>query len=344
MSQNNGALFINLGTPDDETPSSVGHYLKEFLMDPLVVDIPYVLRWILVNVLIVPRRKHKSAEAYKKIWNESGSPLLSNSKKLMEKMKLSLGTQWTCELGMRYGNPSVESALKKLKDQGVKNLTVVPLYPQYALSSTESSLQEVRRVLRTLNWNIQPRVITDFFDRSEFIQPLAMKLQDQLKLSEVDKVVFSFHGLPVRHLTKLGETYKDCHLKSACCDRVTADNRRCYRAQSYSTVRKVAARLGLTEDKYLVTFQSRLGRTEWIKPYTDLEIPKLAAQGNKRIAVVCPSFVADCLETLEEINIRAREDFMKAGGQKFTYIECLNADEAWVDGLTDLVRKPMAGI
>ena len=330
-----GLLFINLGTPESTSPESVGKYLSEFLMDPLVVDIPYAFRWILVRLLIVPKRKFQSAEAYEKIWTKEGSPLLVNSETLVKNLRANISRP--CELGMRYGSPSIESALRSLKKNGVEELTVIPLYPQYALSSTESSQREVQRVLQKMGWAPRTKFLKDFFDRSEFIGPLAQKIQESIDLAKIDKLVFSFHGLPARHVQKLYHKDPKCYESESCCNRVTTENRDCYRAQSYATARKVAARLNLPQEKYTVTFQSRLGRREWIKPYTDVELPKLVQAGAKRIAVVCPSFVADCLETLEEINIRAREDFVRAGGEDFTYIPCMNGDLDWVDGLQKMV-------
>lgn len=332
----NGLLFINLGTPENTHPESIGRYLSEFLMDPLVIDIPFVFRWILVKLLIVPKRKFKSAEAYEKIWSAEGSPLLKNSVDLVNKLRETISQP--CELGMRYGSPSIQSALEKLRASGVEEISIVPLYPQFALSSTESSEREVKRALLALNWQPKTKFLKDFFDRDEFVGPLAQKIQESVELSKIDKLVFSFHGLPARHVQKLSAPEVNCYSADSCCNRVTINNRYCYRAQCFATARKVAARLGLSEDRYVVTFQSRLGRAEWIKPYTDIEIPKLVQAGVKKIAVVCPSFVADCLETLEEIDIRAREDFTKAGGESFVYVPCLNSDPDWVDGLSKLSR------
>jgi len=309
-------------------------------MDPLVIDIPYLFRWFLINCLIVPKRKHTSAEAYQKIWTEKGSPLLIHSRALVQKVQLMLNVP--CALGMRYGSPSILSALETLKQAGVENLVVVPLYPQFALSSTESSEVETRQALRKLNWPVKMTVVKDFFDRDEFIGPLVSKIQETVELEKLDKFVFSFHGLPVRHLQKITHPEANCYTRKSCCDRVSEFNRWCYRAQCFSTARKISARLGLSEDQYIVTFQSRLGRTEWIRNYTDEELPKLASNDKKRIAVVCPSFVSDCLETLEEINMRAREDFLKAGGTEFHYIPCLNDDEDWAEGLAKIVGGVLA--
>jgi ferrochelatase len=319
-------------------------------MDPLVVDLPFILRWFLVRALIVPRRKYLASEAYKKIWSPEGSPLLVHSRELVEKMRGELSA--SCELAMRYGRPGLAGALESLRGQGVTDLAVIPLYPQYALSSTESSRREVERVVARMGWSVKLNFLTDFFGRHEFLGPLALKIRESVDLASVDRLVFSFHGLPVRHVQRASGS-ADCYQAADCCARVSEGNRLCYRAQCFATARGLAARLGLEpapsssaerispsgSAKYLVTFQSRLGRREWIKPYTDIELPRLARAGARRIAVVCPSFVCDCLETLEEINIRARRDFLSAGGESLTYIPCLNADDEWVQGLAELVRE-----
>lgn len=338
-----GVLLINLGTPDDPSPESVSRYLKEFLMDAFVVDIPTFFRWILVYILVVPRRKFVASNAYKKIWRDK-SPLLAHSVDLVREVGKILGDRYICKLGMRYGNPKILSALQELKAEGVTQLLVLPLYPQYALSSTESSLAMVKQCLVQLNWKVDLVFSKDFFDRSEFIDPLSAQIQSSVSLSEMDCLVFSFHGLPVRHVQKLQDYKSNCYQTSSCCDRVSETNRWCYRAQSFATARGLAKKLNLRPDQYIVTFQSRLGRTEWIKPFTDLELPKLARDG-KRVAIVCPSFTNDCLETLEEIDIRARQEFMDNGGKVFKYVPCLNSNPQWVKGLSSLILQmdPITG-
>lgn len=340
-----GVLLLNLGTPTSPTPQAVGDYLNEFLMDPYVIDRSFLLRFLLVKVLIVPRRKYKSAEAYKKIWTEEGSPLLRHTDNLTRALRDARGG--SVEFAMRYGTPSIQGALNKLRAAGITQLIVVPLYPQYALSSTESSIFATTQALKRMSWKIQPTILRDFFDRDEFIHPLARMFSQKIDMSKTDKVVFSFHGLPVRHVKKVEVKSGSCCVKQ-CCEKVGIDNRLCYRAQCFATARKIANLLKLPSEKYLVTFQSRLGTTKWIEPYTDVEIPKLVASGVKNIAVLCPSFVCDCLETLEEIDIRARADFLKVGGENFNYVPCLNSNEDWVHGLANLIlglqeSKPALG-
>tara|TARA_R110000868_G_scaffold168175_8_gene402769 strand:- start:3101 stop:4108 length:1008 start_codon:yes stop_codon:yes gene_type:complete len=329
-----GVLLINLGTPDDTKPRSVYVYLKQFLNDPRVIDLPALLRYFLVNWIIVPFRYKKSAHAYEQIWSEKGSPLLVNSLALVESVAKKLGDDFQVELGMRYGNPSIDSAIAKLS--GCEKIIAVPLFPQYSSAASGSAVEELLRVIGG-KWNVPAISITkDFFKHPGFIHAYANIIKDHLKDKKNDLVIFSYHGLPERHITK-----SDCR---ASCSRVSAcppvgdSNAYCYRAQCYETTRLIAAELKLEPSQYLVTFQSRLGRTPWIQPYTDTELPELVAKNIKNIAVVCPSFVADCLETLEEINIRAREQWQEVGGNEFTFIPCLNDSALWTDGLVDIIH------
>ncbi len=330
-----GVLLVNLGTPDTAKPASVYVYLKQFLNDPRVIDIPALLRYFLVNWIIVPFRYKKSAHAYQQVWTEKGSPLLVHSLALVNSVAKTLGDGFHVELGMRYGNPSIESAVKKLS--ACEKIIAVPLFPQYSSAASGSAVEELLRVLGQ-QWNIPAITITkDFFNHPDFISAYASIIKEQLQNKPCDLVVFSYHGLPERHLNKSA-----CH---APCSRVTAcppmddSNAFCYRAQCYDTTRLLAAELNLSADQYLVTFQSRLGRTPWIQPYTDIELPNLAKRGVKNIAIVCPSFVADCLETLEEINMRAREQWQELGGQAFTFIPCLNDSERWTQGLVKIIQS-----
>ena len=334
-----GLLLCNLGTPDDPSPGSVRRYLREFLADPRVLDINPVGRWALLNLIILPLRPRKSAAAYRQIWTDRGSPLLTNSEDLTAAVRARLGHDWVVELGMRYQRPSIASALDKLRASGADRIVVFPLYPQYSASSTGSSVEEVFRVAAR-PW-VTPTLsfIEPFYDDPGFIEALAERGRPILQAERPDHVLFSFHGLPERHMHKSDPTGSHCLASQSCCDRMVAANRHCYRAQCFATARALGACLGLPEGSSSVSFQSRLGRTPWIRPYTDIVLTELAAKGKKRIVVFCPAFVADCLETLEEIGIRAKRDFVAAGGEGLTLVPSLNASPAWVDAVVELVRR-----
>lgn len=321
-------LLVNLGTPEHPEPKSVRRYLREFLNDPRVIDLPTIIRWPLVNLFIIPFRYKKTSAAYQKIWTETGSPLLVISQKIRDKLASMLGENYQVELGMRYCQPSLESALEKLAN--CDSLTVLPLFPQYTSAATGSALEQVLGLLSS-RWNIpEIHIRQDFYNEPGFINAFAEVIKNNLP-EKIDKIIFSYHGLPERHISK-SQCKAKCDKLSAC-PAITNENRFCYRAQCYASTQFIADKLGLAKDQYLVSFQSRLGRTPWIRPYTDLLLPELSAQGVKNIAVVSPSFIADCLETLEEINIRLRKQWESLGGQEFTFIPCANDSEAMVEFL-----------
>lgn len=328
-----GVLLINLGTPDHCNTKSVRRYLKEFLLDPRVIDIPAIFRWILVNLVILPFRSSKSAAAYQKIWLHSGSPLLVHGVELQQSVSHELGSDYHVELGMRYGNPSIESALDKLKD--CDNIFIIPLFPQYSSAANGSAIEKSLNILAK-KWNIPAlTIVRDFYKDHGFISAYADIIKKTIGEKKIDLVLFSYHGLPERHITK-SECLASCD-RLAPCPKMNDDNIYCYRAQCYETTSLITDELNLSPEQYRVSFQSRLGRTPWIKPYTDLILPELIAQGIKNIAIVCPSFVADCLETLEEINIRAREQWKMLGGEEFTFIPCLNDHPVWVKSLAKMI-------
>ncbi len=338
MHERQGLLLVNLGTPDAPEEGEVRRYLREFLSDPRVLDISGPLRWALLELFILPTRPARSAEAYRKVWTAQGSPLLVHGRALAARMAEALGPTWAVELGMRYGNPSLRSALDKLSAAGARTLTLVPLYPQYASSSTGSTLERVYQ-LTGAAWNVPAlRVVEPFFDHPAFIDAWVEVARPVLLEAQADHVLFSFHGLPERQVLKSDVSGKHCLQSAGCCDVAVAENRWCYRAQCFSTARLLASRLGIAAEHSTVSFQSRLGRTPWLKPYTDLLLGKLAQQGVRRLAVLCPAFVADCLETEEEIGIRARADFLRAGGAALTLVPSLNAHPAWVRALVQLVQ------
>jgi ferrochelatase len=337
-----GLLILNLGTPDDPGPEAVGRYLREFLMDKWVIDIPWLWRWILVHILIVPRRKHASSLAYKTIWTERGSPLRFNLLALAAKV-MEAAPNFNVKSAMRYGQPSIKSALQSYAQSDVEEILVFPLYPQYAESTARSSIEECTRLAKEI-WpqvNSGPKIafVQDYFIHPEFISSYSRELKSHLKSNPVDHVLMSFHGLPERHMKKVDTTGGDhCLRNKTCCETMKLENRLCYRAQSVQTARAISVSSGLSEGRYSVSFQSRLGRTKWIEPYTDIVIPNLAKSGIKNLVVLCPSFTADCLETIEEMGDRGRRLFLEAGGETFTLLPCLNDSEDWVEGLLSIAN------
>jgi ferrochelatase len=337
-----GLLLINLGTPQAAETGAVRTYLKQFLSDPRVLDMNALGRFLLLRLIILPFRSPKSAAAYQKIWTNRGSPLLFESQDLSKAVSETLGKDFVVELGMRYGEPSLESALRKLEKADVTRILVLPLYPQYSSASTGSSLEEVFRIASML-WNVPPlRIGEPFYEHPGFIEAFAAVARPVLDQLQPDHVLFSYHGLPERHVKKSDMTGTHCLQNGACCDAITAANANCYRAQCFATTRALSQRLGLAADKHSVSFQSRLTKEPWIKPYTDFVLPELAQKGVKKIAVLCPAFVADCLETLEEVRLRAKEDFVKAGGEELLLVPSLNSHPVWVKAVVTMVNELMA--
>jgi len=334
-----GLLLINLGTPDAPTSSAVRRYLREFLSDPRVIDIHSLPRWFLLNFAILVFRPRKSAKLYRKIWDARGSPLLLHSLEFTQQLAGELEGEFEVELGMRYGNPSLKDALERLRAKKVQSITLMPLYPQYAASSTASSLERAYRLIGE-GWDVPPiRVVPPFFDQPSFLDALATSSGALIRQSRADHVLFSFHALPERHIRKSDPVGNHCLASSQCCDQIGAANANCYRAQAHYTAREVARRIGIAPQGFSISFQSRLGSGAWIRPHTDVLVPELARRGVRRLAVLCPAFVADCLETLEEIGIRARESFLAAGGEELILVPCLNAHPLWVRAAANLVRS-----
>lgn len=339
----NGLLLLNLGTPDAPRPREVRRYLREFLSDPRVLDIAAPLRALLLNLIILPVRPRRSAAAYAKIWTDRGSPLLFHSQDLETAVQSRLGDGWRVRLGMRYGSPSVRSALQALLDEGqVDRLIVLPLYPQQSSAATGSSIEEVFRVL-SQRWVVPSvQIVEPFFDDPGFVRAFAAQGRPILEKVRPDHVLFSFHGLPERHLTKSEDCGSYCLRRDDCCAAVGPQNRSCYRAQCFATAQKLASDLAIEPERYTVCFQSRLGRTPWIQPHTDVVLPELRRRGVRRVVVFCPAFVADCLETLEEIGIRAREEFLREGGEELVLVPSLNASPEWVDAVIAMVQRQAA--
>jgi len=329
--------MINLGTPESPGPSDVRRYLREFLMDPRVIDLPAWKRWLVVNMILISRPR-ASGEAYAKIWTEQGSPLLVHSRALVDKISRRL-PELRVELGMRYGNPSIASALQRLRADGVDKVVVFPLYPQYSSAANGSSLDKVYAEAARL-WNVPDiETIPPFYDDPGFIAACAAQARPMIDDVDPEKIYFSFHGLPERHVAKSDESGEHCLRSADCCARIVETNRHCYRAQCHATARLLAERLGIPDDKYVICFQSRLGRDPWIKPYTDHVMIEHARAGVKRAVILSPAFVADCLETLEELRIRAVADWTAHGGERLEVVPCINSDERWVDAAIDLVRR-----
>lgn len=328
-----GVLLVNLGTPDSPSVKDVRKYLHQFFSDPLVIDMPWFSRQLLKYLIILPLRSPKSAQLYQSIWTKDGSPLLVHSLALKEKLQESLGDKYQVEIGMRYGNPCIEAALEKLNAAKVNKLIILPLFPQYASSTTGSAIDAVKAALiKTEITNI--RFIPPFFNHVMFINAWAEQAS-AYNIADYDHILFSFHGLPERHILK--DAQESC-LRENCCDEIDNQNANCYRAQCHETAKLIAIRLNIASTFYAVTFQSRIGRTPWIKPHTDKKITELAKNGAKKILVFAPSFVADCLETLHEISIKYKKLFIESGGEQLDLVESLNSHPAWVSALKQLIE------
>lgn len=332
-----GLLLINLGTPDAPTKGAVRRYLREFLGDPKVIDINPIGRALLLNLIILPFRSGKSAQLYQSIWTEEGSPLLVHGQALRTEVAACLDDDWQVELAMRYGKPSISAALQRLTEAGCTSLAVLPLYPQFASSTTGSTLERVSELTDESSPPIH--IVPPFYDDEDFVAAFVAVGRPVLDEKKPDHVVYSFHGLPERHVLKDDPSKQHCLQSDSCCDQVAEVNRNCYRAQCYATARGISSALNLEDNSWTVSFQSRLGRTEWIKPYFDELLPTLAEQGHKNLVVFSPAFVADCLETLEEIGIRAREQWKACGGEELSLVPSLNATAPWARCVANLAQR-----
>ena len=332
-----GVLLVNLGSPDSTETKDVKKYLDEFLMDEGVIDLPYLLRALLVKGIILNTRPKKSAKAYKKIWWPEGSPLIVLSKRLQTNLqkKVSLPV----ELAMRYGNPSIEHGLTQLNNQGVDEVLLLPLYPQFAMATTETIVVLAEKIKKKKFPTMKLEIVPAFYNKKDYIKNLADSIRDNLQNFKSDYILFSYHGVPERHIRKSDVTKSHCQINNTCCVTPSKAHDFCYRHQCLETTRQVAEVLGLEEGKFGTSFQSRLGRDPWLQPYTDATIDGLAQKGIKNLAVVTPAFVSDCLETLEEIGMEAAESFKENGGEHFLSIPCLNDREDWVHTLTSWVEE-----
>lgn len=332
-----GVLLVNLGTPDSTKTGDVRKYLREFLMDKRVIDIPFLFRWMLVNLIIAPFRAPKSAKEYRKLWVERGSPLKFYGHDVRDMLQNELEQDYVVALGMRYQSPSIKDALDELRSHNVAKIIVIPLFPQYASATSGSVHDKVMEIVQ--KWQIIPQInfVSTFVEEPGFYKTFASLGQKHLDKHEYDHVIFSFHGLPERQIRK-GSVDNYCKLGS-CCNAYHDKNRFCYRAQCFQTARLIANELNLPEDKYSVTFQSRLGNDPWIRPYTDDVLKDLAKEGKKSVLAYSPAFVSDCLETTIEVGEEFKEEFEEAGGERWDLVESLNDNKDWVQTLKSLVMK-----
>jgi protoporphyrin/coproporphyrin ferrochelatase len=332
-----GALLVNLGSPESPNPKDVKKYLGEFLMDERVIDMPYISRFLLVKGIILNTRPKKSAKAYQKIWTNEGSPLIVYSEKLHKKVQEN--TSIPVALAMRYGKPSIKDGIKKLVDKDVTEIFLVPLYPQFAMATTETINVLADKIVKKDFSNIKLRSLPAFYNNPDYIAVLSNSIKKQLDILKPEHLLFSYHGVPERHIKKSDITQSHCKIDGSCCKTASSAHEFCYRHQCYETTKLVAKKLNLKKDFYSVSFQSRLGRDPWLQPYTDKTIENFALNGLKKLAVVTPAFVSDCLETLEEIGIEAKESFLENGGTAFNTIPCLNDDTDWAKTLVKWISN-----
>lgn len=333
MKAKTGVLLINLGTPDDPSVGKVRSYLSQFLNDPRVIDIPWLLRKILVNLIIVPFRAPKSAKIYKELWTEKGSPLIYHSENAANSLQQELGEGYTVHLAMRYKNPGIPKVLEEMRKLNYDKIVVVPMFPQYASASTGSALDLVMKEIS--KWWVIPelKIISQYYDHPDYIDGFVDRAS-QYNLDEYDHILFSYHGLPTRQVDKVyNEGLCEDH---ACETEITEDNKYCYKATSFATTRLLAEKLGLKEEDYTVCFQSRLDKN-WLEPFSDKVVEQKAKEGAKKLLIFSPAFTADCLETIIEIGDEYQEIFEAHGGEKVQLVESLNDHPKWISCLKDLV-------
>jgi ferrochelatase len=329
-------LLINLGTPDDPSVSKVRSYLSQFLNDPRVIDIPWLLRKILVNLIIVPFRAPKSAKIYQELWTKEGSPIILHGENVKKKLQAQLGDEYVVELAMRYKNPSIPSVLEKIRLTNPKKIILLPLFPHYASASTGSALEEAMNVIK--KWWVIPEltIISQYWDNPKFIEALVARGKEY-DWKEYDHVLFSYHGLPERQVDKVYDGNTDLCKDHNCEHTLDESNKYCYKATCFATTRLMAAGLGIPEDKYTVCFQSRLDK-KWLEPFSDKIVEQKGKEGAKKLLAFSPAFVADCLETTIEIGEEYQEIFEEHGGEKVQLVESLNDHPLWIDALEDLVK------
>ncbi|MBO9573799.1 MAG: ferrochelatase, partial [Chitinophagaceae bacterium] len=326
-----GILLMNLGSPDSTEVKDVRKYLNQFLMDKRVIDNPYLLRLLLVKGIIVPFRAPKSAEAYQTIWTKEGSPLIVLSRQLEEALQQEI--EEPVEITMRYGNPTPEAAFDKLMERmpGLEEVIAIPLYPHYAMSSFETAVEYAKETHKKKKYPFKLNFIGPYYNDASYITALAARIKPYLD-QDYDHILFSYHGVPARHIKKSDVTGKHCLQVNDCCNMPSIAHNYCYRHQCFTTTKLVTEQLNIPKEKYSISFQSRLGKG-WLEPFTDVRLEEMPKEGIKKLLILCPAFVSDCLETLEEIEERGKESFIGAGGEKYTMIPCLNTHPLWIKAL-----------
>lgn len=332
-----GILLVNLGSPKSTRVEDVKEYLDEFLMDEKVIDYRWFFRSLLVQGIILRTRPAKSAEAYKTVWTDEGSPLIVITRQIQQKLQKLVDIP--VEIGMRYAEPSIESGIRSLTEKGVTEIVLFPLYPQYAMSTTETVVDKAEEVRKKHFPNVRISYVQPFYNRDIYIDCLAESIREKLP-EHYDALQFSYHGVPERHIYKTDPT-NTCNLNDCCSRAENPSHQFCYRHQCYKTTELVTEKLNIPREKTVVSFQSRLGKDKWMEPYTDETLEALPKKGVKNLAIVCPAFVSDCLETLEEISVEGREEFLHAGGQNFHYIPCLNDEDRWIEVVKTLCEEKL---
>ena len=334
-----GVLLVNVGSPDSPAVKDIKRYLREFLMDERIIDLPYLLRYTLVNGIILNTRPPKTSKAYQKIWWNEGSPLIVITKRLTEKIQQQVSVPVV--MAMRYGNPNIASGLQQLHDQGVDEVLLMPLYPQYAMATTQTIEVLAQQLVKKQFPKMKLIKFPAFFHRSEYIEALAEVTRKYLENNPCDHLLFSYHGVPERHLRKTSPTpaHKNIVENTSCCNPYSEEGKYCYRSHCFETTRLLAEKLELKENTYSQSFQSRLGNDKWITPFTADKIAQLAQQGVKKLAVITPAFVTDCVETLEEIEMAGGKTFRENGGEEFKMVPCLNDSNLWVHALSKWINE-----
>ena len=335
LQKNEGVLLINLGSPKELSKKSVRQYLRIFLSDDNVVDLPKFFQQFILRLFILPFRPKNTLEAYEKIWTKEGSPLIISTESIAN--KLTEKTGWNVEYAMRYEEPSIEKALHKFKKNEINKIYVISLYPHNAMATTVTTELETRNVAMNVSNDFELIFTKPFFDNEEYINAMVNSIRPYVENKSYDKIIFSYHGIPKRQAKKTDETGEHCFSTSNCCEVENDGSKDCYRSHTRIASDLTAKKLGLEDDQWEIAYQSRIG-PGWLTPFTDKRLAKLPEEGKDNIAILCPSFISDCLETLEEIDIRGRETFLKAGGKKMTYIPCLNDSEDTINLLENLVR------
>ncbi|HRO44458.1 ferrochelatase [Agriterribacter sp.] len=336
-----GIILMNLGSPDSTEVKDVRRYLMEFLMDGRVIDYPYPWRLLLVGGIIVPFRAPKSAAAYRSIWTEGGSPLIVITQQLQEAVQQQM--EAPVEIAMRYGNPSVATAYNNLMKRlpSLEEVIAVPLYPHFAMSSYETAVEHAKTIHKKGKYPFSLSFIKPFYNEPNYLQAMEESIIPYLQ-QDYDHILFSYHGVPQRHIHKSDITGNHCLKTENCCQTDSPAHAFCYRHQCFETTRLLTQKLNIPESRYSISFQSRLGKG-WLEPFTDIRLAELPKEGKKKIAVLCPAFVSDCLETLEEIAVEGKETFLHAGGESFTFIPCINTDAAWVNTITSWMKAYAKG-